>query len=51
MLEDIIKERRKKLDAIRSAGIDPYPARVPRSFDIAHAIENFETLEKSAKKI
>jgi lysyl-tRNA synthetase class 2 len=51
MLEDIIKDRRKKLDAIRAAGIDPYPARVARSFDIAHAIEDFETLEKSAKKI
>jgi lysyl-tRNA synthetase class 2 len=51
MLEDIVKERRKKLDAIRAAGIDPYPARVARSFDIAHAVEDFETLEKSAKKI
>jgi lysyl-tRNA synthetase class 2 len=51
MLEDIIKERRKKLDAIRAAGIDPYPARVARSFDIARAIEDFETLAKSAKKV
>jgi lysyl-tRNA synthetase class 2 len=51
MLEDIVKERRKKLDAIRAAGIDPYPARVARSFEIAHAMENFETLAKSAKKI
>ena len=51
MLEDIIKERRKKLDAIRAAGIDPYPARVARSFEIAHAIEDFEALAGSSKKI
>ena len=30
MLDDIIMERRKKLDAIRGAGIEPYPARVGR---------------------
>ena len=51
MLEDIIKDRRKKLNAIRAAGIDPYPARVARSFEIAHAIEEFEAFAKSTKKI
>ena len=49
MLEDIIAERRKKLDAIKVAGIDPYPARVKRSFDIAHALANFDTLAGSAE--
>jgi len=44
MLEDIIAERRKKLDAIKAAGIDPYPARVKRSFAIAHALAEFDTL-------
>lgn len=44
MLEDIIAERRKKLDAIKSAGIDPYPARVRRSFAIAHALAEFDAL-------
>lgn len=51
MLEDIIKERRKKLDAIRAAGIDPYPPRVARSFEIAHALEHFEEIAAGAKKI
>jgi lysyl-tRNA synthetase class 2 len=51
MLEDIVQERRKKLDALRAAGIDPYPARVPRSFEIAHALEHFEELVPAAKKI
>jgi lysyl-tRNA synthetase class 2 len=50
MLEDIVKERLKKLAAIRAAGIDPYPARVPRSFDIAHAIENFEAFAGDTEK-
>jgi lysyl-tRNA synthetase class 2 len=51
MLEDIVKERRKKLEAIRAAGIDPYPARVVRSFDITRAIEDFESLAKEAKEV
>ena len=51
MLEDIIKERQRKLEMIRNAGIDPYPARVERSCDIARAIEDFEALSASAKKI
>ena len=51
MLDDIIKERRKKLDAIRSAKIDPYPARVARSFAISHAISNFETLASEGKEV
>jgi lysyl-tRNA synthetase class 2 len=51
MLDDIIKERRKKLDALRAAGIDPYPARVPRSFDIAYALEHFEELALATKKV
>ena len=44
MLDEIIAERRKKLDAIKTAGIDPYPARVTRSFAIAHALGDFEAL-------
>ena len=51
MLEEIIKERRKKLDLLRQAGIDPYPARVERSFEIARAIKDFDELEQSRKEI
>lgn len=46
MLDDIVKERRKKLDLIRKAGIDPYPARVARTHRIGDVIEQFENLEK-----
>ena len=51
MLEDIIAERRKKLAAIRTKGIDPYPARVKRSFNIAKAIEDFDTIAASGDSI
>jgi len=51
MLDDIIKERRKKLEAIKNAGIDPYPARVARDFPITHAIEHFETLVAEKKVV
>ncbi len=47
MLEDIIQERKKKLEAIKAAHIDPYPARVKRSFNIAKAIEDFDTIAAS----
>ncbi len=51
MLEDIVAERRKKLDAIKTAGIDPYPARVKRSFDIAHALTDFDTIAAGGKSV
>jgi lysyl-tRNA synthetase class 2 len=51
MLEDIIEERRKKLDTIRAANIDPYPARVKRSFEIAHALAQFDAIAASGEKV
>jgi len=51
MLDEIIAERRKKLDAIKAAGIDPYPARVKRSFAIAHALGEFDAIAASGEKV
>ena len=51
MLDDLIKERQKKLEAIREAGIDPYPSRVARSFEISRALADFDELEKSGRVI
>ena len=51
MLEDIVNERRKKLDLIRQAGLDPYPARVARSMDIAEALGDFAKLSKAEKPV
>jgi lysyl-tRNA synthetase class 2 len=51
MLEDIIAERRKKLDAIKAANIDPYPPRVKRSFDISHALSDFDPIAASGENV
>jgi lysyl-tRNA synthetase class 2 len=51
MLEDIIKERRKKLEILKAADIDPYPARVARSFAIVQALTDFAELAKSGKTV
>ncbi|HVN26708.1 MAG TPA: lysine--tRNA ligase [Candidatus Paceibacterota bacterium] len=51
MLEDIIAERRKKLERIREAGINPYPARAKRSFSIGAALERFEEFEKKGEPV
>jgi len=51
MLDDIIKERRKKLEAIRSEGKDPYPARVGRTHAIAYALEHFEKLAEKGEAV
>ncbi len=51
MLEDLVKERRKKLELLKKAGVDPYPARVPRTHDIADVLEDFDKLEKSKKSV
>lgn len=44
MLNDLIAERIKKRDALRSAGLDPYPARVTRTHTLHAVAENFDTL-------
>jgi len=51
MLEDLIRERRKKLEKIKQDGIDPYPASVEPSDSISEAHSNFTNLEKSKKSI
>ncbi len=50
MLEDIISERRQKLDAYRKIS-DPYPARVRRTVSLAEFREGFETLGQQKKPI
>jgi len=51
MLEDILADRRKKLEILKKAGMDPYPARINRSFSIEHALNHFDELEKSKESI
>ena len=51
MLEDIINERRKKLEEYKKAGLEPYPAKVKRDFLIAEFLEGFSDLVKSGKQV
>ncbi len=51
MLEDILKERLKKKEALEKLGYDAYPAKVKRTHLIADAVKSFAALSKSKKKI
>lgn len=51
MLEDFISERRKKLQKLIDAGINPYPQTAKRTHLISEARKNFAALAKSGKKI
>jgi len=51
MLEDLIKERLKKRDALIAAGINVYPARVSRTREIGDALKVFDALSAEKKKI
>jgi len=50
MLEDIIKERRKKLEALNKEGINPYPAETKRTILAEKALADFDNFEKEEKK-
>lgn len=50
MLEDIIKERRKKLELLRKAGMDPYPARVNRTYPIGEVLKDFPKFQRLQPK-
>ncbi|MDD4931240.1 MAG: lysine--tRNA ligase [Candidatus Colwellbacteria bacterium] len=51
MLEEIIKARKDKIEAIRERGADPYPATVRRSISIEDVIKGFSPIMKSGKKV
>lgn len=44
-LEDIIKARRKKLQEIKAAGLDPYPSTTVRTHTNRQVLEEFDKLE------
>jgi lysyl-tRNA synthetase class 2 len=49
MLEDIIKERKKKLAKLKDKGINPYPATVKRTALIGEVLKNFNRWQKNQK--
>ena len=51
MLEDIIKERLRKIKELRQIGVDPYPEKVKRQFTIGEVLKNFSSWSKAKKKI
>lgn len=51
MLDDLIKERLKKLEEIKKAKVDPYPPEAKRTLTIAEARKRFGALAKARKKI
>lgn len=51
MLDEIIRERKRKLDRARAAGVDLYPIRAARNFSVSAVISSFASLSKSKKKI
>ena len=50
-LEDVRMERIKKLEILKEHGINPYPAKVERSHEIAHAVEYFGELEVAKEEV
>lgn len=51
MLDDLIKERLRKLEEIKNGGLDAYPPSVKRTFDIAEAHAKFGELSAAKKKL
>ena len=50
-LEEIREARLKKLEKLRSAGVDPYPSKTERNFEIAELIKEFEKLQSENKTV
>jgi lysyl-tRNA synthetase class 2 len=51
MLEDIIKERIKKLGELKKLGVNPYPEKTNRQFTIGEVLNNFSSWSKTKKRI
>ncbi len=50
-LEELRATRLHKLDLLKKAGMDPYPAKVPRDSCLADAKNNFVEYEKSQREV
>lgn len=50
-LEEIREARLKKVDILKSKGINPYPAKVSRDFTVAEVKTKFTEFESNAKEI
>ncbi|MEK7482473.1 MAG: amino acid--tRNA ligase-related protein [Patescibacteria group bacterium] len=50
-IQELRQVRLEKLNAIRKAGIDPFPAKTHRTHDIGEALSQFNALSRAKKKI
>ena len=50
-LEEIRSGRLAKIKKLKEAGINPYPAKVPRDFPVAQFKNDFADLEKSGRAV
>ncbi len=50
-LDELRTTRLEKLELLKKAGMDAYPAKVPRTFCLADARANFDAYEKDAKQV
>ena len=51
MLNDIIREREKKLESLRNAGVDPYPAQTVRTHGIADVLLQFDEISQTGESV
>jgi lysyl-tRNA synthetase, class II len=50
-LEEIREARLLKLKKLQEAGVDPYPAKTERDFEVAKLINDFENLQRENKSV
>ena len=50
-LDELIRERRRKLEAVKKRGIDPYPSGSRRTHLISQAAADFNKLHRNNKKV
>lgn len=48
---ELYQDRLKKLEALKQAGIDPYPSQTARTHAVSEVLAQFATLEKSKKGV
>ncbi|MBI3638232.1 lysine--tRNA ligase, partial [Candidatus Wolfebacteria bacterium] len=51
MLDDILKERQRKLKNFIDADINPFPSKIKRTFFISEALKNFAKFSSSKKQV
>ncbi len=51
VLDELIRERRRKLEVVKKKGLDPYPANSRRTHLIVQAVADFNKLHRNNKKV